>query len=101
MHEEIIRYSMDGVITDANLENHKSQLVEFIENQMREDGVVPSLDLDPGYTQAYDPEKDEFTFTLSVYGLYIGKAGDLWGTAGVTSGKKVMKHTPLTKLKEF
>ena len=101
MHEEIIRYSLDGEITDANLESHKAQLVEVLETQMREDGIVPSLDLDPGFTIEYDSSRDTFVFELSVYGVYIGKEGDLWGTAGVTSGKKIMKHTPLTKLKQF
>ena len=101
MHDEIIRYSLDGDITDANLETHKSQLVEFVETQMRDDGVVPSLDLDPGFTLEYDHERDVFRFALSVYGVYIGREGDLWGTAGVTSGKKIMKSTPLTKLKQF
>jgi len=101
MHEEIIRFSMDGEITDSNLESHKAQLVEFLEDQMREDGVVPSLDLDPGFTLEYDPEREVFKFRLSVYGIYIGMGGDLWGTAGVMNGKKIMKSTPLTKLKEF
>lgn len=101
MHDEIIRYSLEGEITDANLESHKTQLVEVVETQMREDGVVPSLDLDPGFTLDYDHESDTFKFVLSVYGIYVGKEGDLWGTAGVTSGKKIMKYTPLAKLREF
>lgn len=101
MHDEIIRYYLSGDITDANLESHKTQLVEFIEMQMREDGVVPSLDLDPSFTLDYCAERETFEFGLSVYGIYVGSEGDIWGTAGMTSGKKIMKSTPLTKLKEF
>lgn len=101
MHEEIIRYSLDGEITDANMESHKNQLVQFLEVQMREEGVVPSLDLDPGFTLEYDHTREVMKFELSVYGIYIGEKGDLWGTAGMTSGRKVMKHTPLAKLKQF
>ena len=101
MHDEILRYSLDGEITDSNLESHKTQLVEMLEMQMRDDGVVPSLDLDPGFTLDYDPERDVFKFELSVYGIYVGREGDLWGTAGMTAGKKIMKHTPLTKLSQF
>lgn len=101
MHEEIIRYSMSGDITDSNLENRKSQLVNFLETQMRDEGVVPSLDLDPGFTLDYDTARAVFRFELSVYGVYVGKEGDLWGTAGVTGGKRIMKHTPLSKLKGF
>lgn len=101
MHDDIIRYSMSGEITDANLESHKAQLVSFVETQMRDDGVVPSLDLDPAFTLDYDHERDVYKFVLSVYGIYVGTGGDLWGTAGVTSGKKIMKYTPLAKLKAF
>lgn len=101
MHEEIIRYSIDGEITDSNLESHKEQLIGFLETQMKDEGVVPSLDLSPGFTIDYDPERAVFRFELSVYGMYVGKEGDLWGTAGVTGGKRIMKHTPLSKLKGF
>lgn len=99
MHEEIIRYQTSGTISEESLEQTKESLVHFLEESMKDDGVVPSLDLDPGFTLEYDAERDEYNFELSVYGVYVGKEGALWSIAGITSGRKVMKHTPLAKSK--
>lgn len=93
MHDEIIRYSLDGEISDTNLEVHKQSLIHFLEGQMREDGVVPSLDLDPGFTLEYDHAGEVFKFALSVYGIYVGKGTEVWDTAGMTSGKIVKTYT--------
>src|SRR5690349_4032437 len=98
MHDEIIRYSLEGELSDSNIAERKARLVEFIESQMRDQGVVPALDVDPQFTLNYNPEKGTYQFWLSAYGVFLGKEKDVWGIAGVMSGKTLFKHTPLSKL---
>jgi len=98
MHDEIIRYALEGEISDGNLVENKERLVFFLETQMRDEGVVPVLDMDPQFTLDYDPEREAFGFKLSVYGSYVGSnACEIEGTMG---GTMIMKHTVQTKLKE-
>lgn len=93
MHDEIIRYHISGVVDEASLEQTKQRLVEFLESHMKDEGCVPSLDLDPGFTIDYDAEADRFNFELSVYGIYVGQEGDLWDFAGMTGGRMIRKHS--------
>lgn len=91
MHDEIIRYSLDGKIKDDNIVQAKERMVEFLENQMREFGCVPSIDLDPQFTLDYRPESESYDFALTVYGIFVGEE-QAWRHSGVTSGKQILRH---------
>ena len=99
MHDEIIRYSMEGQISDADVVTNKERLIFFLEEEMRSQGVAPTLDMDPQFTLDYDREAEVFNFALSVYGSYVGseKACEV---AGTMFGKTIMMSTPQTKSKE-
>ena len=99
MHDEVIRYFIDGEMVDGNIVEQKQRLVDFLESQMRDDGVVPSLDLDPQFTLDYNASKETYNFSLSVYGVWIGER-ESWQTSGVTSGKTISRHTPKVRSKE-
>lgn len=64
MHDEIIRYHLDGTMTDGNIVEQRERLIHSIEGQMRDDGAVPVLDLDPQFTLDYKPESGTFNFSL-------------------------------------
>jgi hypothetical protein len=100
MHDDIIRYSLDGQIDDSNVVQSKERLIHHLEGDMRDEGVVPSLDLDPQFTLYYNEDTEQYDFSLTVYGVYVGKE-EAWQGAVVTSGKKITKPTPPTKSKAF
>jgi hypothetical protein len=92
MHEEIKKFLLTGEISDKDIVKTKARLVEAQEAVMREEGYVPDLDKDPQFTMSYLPELSKFTFTLTVYGIYVGK-DKAWTTGGVMGGKPIMKST--------
>ena len=94
MHENIKRYTIEGNTLDSM--QNRDWLIKSLETQMRDEGYVPSIDLDPQYTLEFDGGLDWFGFKLSVYGVYIGE-DESWNVSGVTSGKKIMMPTRLTK----
>jgi hypothetical protein len=40
---------------------------------MRSKGYVPVLDLDPQFSLKYNNDKDQYTFNLEMYGVFVGK----------------------------
>lgn len=99
MHDDIKRFSLDGEIGDSNVVEAKERLVAFLESQMRDNGCVPCLDLEPQFTRSYNVESETYDFELSVYGIHVGrtKACDL---AGIMGGKMISKSTPKPRLKQ-
>ena len=93
MHDEIIRYTISGEVSDRKLPQIKESMIAFIETQMRDDGIVPSLDLDPQFTRVYNHETDRFEFSLTVYGVYVG-GEEAWPVVGVMSGTKILRYVP-------
>lgn len=97
MHDDIKRFSLNGEITDASLIEAKERLVNFLENQMRDSGCVPSLDLEPQFTLDYDVESDKYNFELTVYGIDVGReraCSSVEPIAGIMAGKTIPKYMP-------
>jgi hypothetical protein len=99
MHDEIIKFHLDGTIGDGNIVEQRERLIHSLEGQMRDFGAVPVLDLDPQFTLDYKPESETYNFSLSVYGTYVG-GNESWQTAGVTSGTTISRYTPPNKSRE-
>lgn len=97
MHDDIIRFERQGY-TDNNAQTREWYINE-VEKEMRDAGLAPSIDNDPQYTVEYLPSEGCFYFTLSVFGVKVGK-DEAWDISGVTNGKRIMKHTPRTKSRE-
>lgn len=96
MHDDIEKFSLDGEIADSNIVATKENLVKTLEDNMRDLGYVPCLDLEPQFTLDYRPESENYEFELTVYGIHVGKELS-WSTAGMMSGKAIMKSTPKPK----
>jgi hypothetical protein len=91
MHEDIKTFSLDGEIGDSNLIEGKERLINFLEVSMRDCGAVPVLDIEPQFTLDYQPDKETYKFMLTLYGVHVGEEA-AWETAGLMSGRKIMKH---------
>lgn len=93
MHDDINKFSLDGEIKDSgNIVEQRERLVNFLETQMRDEGIVPALDLEPQFTLDYNSETEGYNFQLTVYGIEVGKE-EAWQVAGVMSGKPIAKYT--------
>jgi hypothetical protein len=99
MHDEIIRYTIAGEVSDRSLAQVKESMTQFIETQMRDDGIVPLLDMEPQFTRVFNQDRELFAFSLSVYGVYVG-GEEAWPVAGVMNGTKILKYTAQAKSKE-
>lgn len=88
MHDDIRKFSLEGSLTDGNISSNKDRLVHYVENLMRDFGHVPSLDNEPQFTLEYDQEEQSFKFSLTVYGVKVGKEKS-WQIDGVSGGKKI------------
>lgn len=65
---------MEGVIKDdASIGRLRTEYVRLMALQMREDGYVSRLDIDPDFTIYYNSNKDYYEFKLTVYGTYLGR----------------------------
>lgn len=90
MHYDSIKgFQVDGVISGDSFVTTRERLLHEIEVQMRDEGYVPHLDLNPITTREYVSEGN-FDFKITVYGVYIGEEKSL-SVAGVTDGKEIPK----------
>jgi hypothetical protein len=96
LHENIKKFSLTGEMNDDNVVEERERLILFLENQMRDSGIVPVLDMDPQFTLNYMPDKEAYKFELSIYGTKVGK-DTAWQTSGIMNGKPITKTTVLTK----
>ena len=73
-HKSIKTYNLEGIIKDdAAIGRLKIEYIRLITIQMREDGFVPRLDMDPDFTIYYNNDKEYFEFKLTLYGTYLGR----------------------------
>lgn len=68
MHDEIKRFYLTGEITSDKFLEAREALIKDVEDNMRDEGYVPVLDLLPQFTRNFNPESEVFNFELSVYG---------------------------------
>lgn len=91
MHDDIKKFSINGELQDTAVVKVKERMIFFLESRMRDDGFVPSLDLDPQFTVDYMADKEVFKFNLSIYGVEVGKE-KACRVSGVTNGKEVRRY---------
>lgn len=90
IHKDVHKITVDGDIAEMDMERHKSELIRTMQDQLRVDGHIPLLDMDPQFSVGYDFERDVRTFTLSVFGI---KGDNPWDYSGVLSGRAIKKST--------
>lgn len=75
MHEDIERFTREKVIIKDNKDfaRLKEVLIGDLVEEMRLQGVMRMIDIDPHWSAEYDSEKDYYTCTLSLYGVFVGE----------------------------
>ena len=100
MHDEIRKFQYEGVVKDqSDIVTARHDIIHWLEVDMRDEGCVPLLDMDPQYTHQFDPASGGFNFKLTVYAVEVGKE-KAWEVAGMMSGKPIMISTPPRKSKQ-
>lgn len=97
-HKPIRKFYLDGIIqNDSAIARLRIEYTKLLESEMRINGYVPRLDLDPDFTIRYNEEKDFFEFELSMHSVYAGKRNSEW-IAGIDGTKLI--PIPQIKLAE-
>jgi hypothetical protein len=72
-HKRIVMFQIDGQIdTDSNIPSIRQRYEKHLVDVMNSKGYVPHFDIEPAFSLQYD--KGVYSFLLSMYGVYIGKA---------------------------
>ena len=82
-HKVIKRFQLEGQISDdSDIVRLRQQHINLLVAQMRDEGYVPVLDLDPAV--ALDFKGMSYDFLITMHGVYYGKAKAkvIYGVAG-------------------
>ena len=72
-HKKIKEFHIDGIIDDdASIPKIRERYEHILVDMIRSQGYAPHLDVDPAFSLEYTGER--YTFLLTIYGVYIGKA---------------------------
>lgn len=67
-------FSIDGKAVDGEtIIRIRKQIEDHIVDDMRNRGYVPVIDIMPSLYWEYDKDHEQFSYTLTVYGIYVGK----------------------------
>ena len=98
-HKPIKRFALDGIIIDDSaIYRLQQEYTRLLVSEMRLSGYAPRIDIDPQFTLSYNENKNYFEFTLSVYGIYIGRKKSEW-ILGIDGIKPI--YTQPVKSKEY
>jgi hypothetical protein len=72
-HKRIKEFHIDGIIEDDSvIPQIRERYEHILIDMMRSNGYVPHLDVDPAFSLEYKGEN--YTFLLTIYGVYVGRA---------------------------
>jgi len=74
LNRNIKTFWINGVIKDdSDIIRLREMYERLLTEEMRSKGYVPVLDLDPQFSLKYNNDKDQYTFNLEMYGVFVGK----------------------------
>lgn len=74
MRKNIHNFTMSGIIgSDSHLIPAKEHYERLLTQQMRDSGYVPVLDMLPQVTTTYIEHKDQYSFSITMFGVFVGK----------------------------
>lgn len=86
-HRTIKRFGMDGKVQSSTAFARVQEMyTKLIEDQMREAGYVPRLDLGMEWTTTR--QKSYYEFEISLYGSYVGRK-TAWVIDGIDNGRPI------------
>lgn len=78
-HKPVKTFHLEGQIYDDNaIIRMKDEYVRLLSLEMKHDGYVPRIDIDPQFTIEYVEQKKIYNFKLTVYGVFVGKRKCEW-----------------------
>lgn len=87
-------FEMDMLVGDDKyLAETQPKLIKLVDQMMRESGCVPVLDLNPVSTTDYNPDRDNYTITVYMYGSYVGRV-KAWEYQGIADNRLLPFTTP-------
>lgn len=100
LKKNIKSFLISGVIVDDSGIGKARQMYErILLEDMRSKGYVPVLDLESQFSIKYNKTKDNYSFFLEMFGVYVGKkkAREIEGFSGQQFYKKPLdkKNTQL------
>jgi hypothetical protein len=98
-HRPIKKFQIDGNIhDDSAIARLRDEYDRLLLSEMRLSGYVPRLDIMQDFTIEYNYEKQYFEFTVSMYGVFVGKKKSEW-ISGIDGTKAI--YTQQNKSAEF
>lgn len=71
---KIKNFTVEGVAVDGEaILRIRKQVEDTIIEDMRKSGYVPVIDLLPQLYWSYEHDKNEFSYSITVFGVYVGK----------------------------
>ena len=72
-HKKIKEFHIDGLIEDDSaIPKIRERYEHILVDMMRSQGYVPHLDIEPAFSLEY--KEDKYTFLMTIYGVYVGRA---------------------------
>ena len=91
LNKNIKSFLISGVIgDDAGIGKAREMYERILLQDMRSKGYVPVLDLESQFSIKYNKNKDNYSFFLEMFGVYVGKrkAQEIEGFSGQQFFKK-------------
>lgn len=85
MRKNIHNFTISGIIRDdSQIIKSREHYERLLIQQMRDGGYVPILDMLPQFTLKYVEKNNNYAFTLTMFGVFIGKkkSKDIEGFSG-------------------
>lgn len=83
-HDKVLRRQIEGEIgNDKDIPRLRAHFQKLLEDSMRDEEMVPLLDIAPAFSLEY--KDGTYIFKLTMHGVKIGKEANKW--QGMSDGK--------------
>ena len=90
-NKKIKDFTIEGEVADDKfIFGHREKMEKVLDDNMRDSGYVPHLDLDTNYRISYNIEKGTYEFSITGYAVYVGKKRS-WEIVGLSGSKYIYK----------
>ena len=90
LKRNIKTFLISGVVSESGVSKARESYERILLQDMRSKGYVPMLDLESQFSIKYNITKDNYSFFLEMFGVYVGrkKAQEIEGFSGQKFFKK-------------
>lgn len=96
MKKTIKPFNLEGEFLDDSVAYLTRVTSEnFLDKLIRDKGYIRALDIDPIWSTWYAYDTDQWFFSMTIYGVYVGKRKS-WQFEGITQDKLIPRNTHKT-----